>query len=193
VTSRTAALRYARALFDVAVKENQPSGASAQAAALQVIDEQLAFFVDLLEQHPVLAKVLLNPAVPAPRKRAAVAELVRQAELTGSVAKLLALLAERDRLVLLPEILAEYRQRVLDHHKIVRVVVTTPTSISADRAGAIERSLVQATGRTVVLVARVDPTLIGGIVTRIGSTVYDGSLAGQLERMRARLERGQAQ
>lgn len=192
MTSRTAALRYARALFDVAVKENQPRGASAQTAALQIIEEQLAFFVDLLEQYPVLAKVLLNPAVPAPRKRAAVAELVRQAELTGSVAKLLALLAARDRLVLLPELLAAYRQRVLDYHKILRVVVTTPTPMSADRAKAIERGLAQATGRTVTLVARVDPTLIGGVVTRIGGTVYDGSLAGQLERMRDRLERARA-
>jgi F-type H+-transporting ATPase subunit delta len=192
VTNRTAALRYARALFDVAVKEKQRNGVAAQTASLQVIDEQLAFVVDLLEQHPVLAKVLLNPAVPAPRKRAAVAELVRQAELTGPFAKLLALLAEHDRLALLPELLAAYRQRVLDHLKILRVVVTTPTPIAPDRAKAIERALAQASGRTVTLVARVDPTLIGGAVARIGSTVYDGSLAGQLERMRDRLERGRA-
>ena len=57
--------------------------------------------------------MLLNPAVPVPRKRAAVAELLARAKISPIVAKLLALLAERDRLVLLPDLLAAYRDRLL--------------------------------------------------------------------------------
>ena len=65
MTTKTAAIRYARALFDVGVTEQSD---------LQAIEQQLAAFVDLVRQHATLEKVLLNPAVPAPRKRAAVAD-----------------------------------------------------------------------------------------------------------------------
>ena len=178
MTSRTAALRYARALFDVVVKEK---------ADLEQIELNLADFSALVAGNPLLEKVLLNPAVPTPRKRAAVVELVARATVTPQVAKLLVLLAERDRLVLLPDLLDTYRQRLLDHRNIVRAEVTTATPLAADRAQAIERSLAKATGRTVTLSMRVDPSLIGGLVARLGSTVYDGSLAGQLAKMKERL------
>ena len=71
MTHRTAASRYARALFDVAQKEHQD---------LDTIERELAEFIDLLKQHPTFEKVLMNPAVPAPRKRAAVAAVIGQAE-----------------------------------------------------------------------------------------------------------------
>ena len=91
MTNKTAAIRYARALLDVAVKEK---------ADLEQIEHELPQFADLFTQYPLLEKVLLNPAVPVPRKRAAVAELLAQAKFTPIVSKLLALLADRDRLVL---------------------------------------------------------------------------------------------
>jgi F-type H+-transporting ATPase subunit delta len=131
--------------------------------------------------------VLLNPAIPVPRKRAAAAELTARLRTSPVLAKLIALLAERDRLVLLPELLAAYRERLLDHQKIVRAIVTTAIPLGADRARAIEHGLAQLTGRTVTLAANVDPSIIGGVVARIGSTVYDGSVATQLQKMKRRL------
>lgn len=198
MTARTAAHRYARALLDVAVKEAEqavrvPServrGAGAPSAndVLNEIERQLASFVDLFKQHQTLAKVLLNPAVPVPRKRAAVAELTARAKTTSVVSKLLLLLADRDRLVLLPDLLGAYRERLLDYQKVVRVQVTTATPLAADRAKAIERRLAQASGRTVALETKVDPSIIGGVVARVGSTVYDGSVTRQLEKMKQRL------
>ena len=179
MTSRTAALRYARALFDVAVKEQ---------VDLDAIERQLASFADLLRTHELLGKVLLNPAVPAPRKRATVSELVKRLSMTPVVSKTLVLLADRDRLVLLPEIVDAYRRRLLDHQHVVRAHVTTATPLSDERAQAIEKSLALATGRRVTLATSVDPSIIGGVVTRIGSTVYDASITRQLERMKQRLE-----
>jgi len=179
MTSRTAALRYARALFDVAVKEQ---------ADLEAIEQQLDSFVGQFKTHELLGRVLLNPAVPAPRKRAVVSELLKRTAMASVVSKTLVLLAERDRLVLLPEILEAYRQRVLDHHHIVRARVTTAMPLSGERAQAIEQRLAQATGRRVALATSVDPAIIGGAVTRIGSTVYDGSVTRQLERMKQKLE-----
>jgi len=121
------------------------------------------------------------------RKRAAVEELTRRAKVAPMLAKLLALLAGRDRLVLLPELLAAYRERLLDHLKIVRAEVTTAVTLSPDRAKAVEQSLARMTGRTVTLETRMDPSIIGGVVARIGSTVYDGSVATQLRKMREQL------
>lgn len=179
MTSRTAAIRYARALFDVALAEN---------ADLDRIEAEVAGFAALFKTHPELEKVLLNPAVPAPRKRAAVAEIGKALGLTPVVAKLMVVLAERDRLVLVPDLLTAYRNRVLDYQKVVRAEVTTALPLGADRLKAIERSLAVATGRTVSLQTRVDPALIGGLVARVNSTVYDASIIRQLERMRERLE-----
>ena len=178
MTTRTAANRYARALFDVGVKEH---------ADLQAIEQQLAAFGDLIRQNATLENVLLNPAVPAPRKRAAVAALVKGAGFLSMVERLLVLLGGRDRLVLLPDLLAAYRDRLLDHQNIVRAEVATAAPLAPDRASAIERSLARVTGRTVRLSTRVEPALIGGIVARVGGTVYDASVSAQLQKMRQKL------
>ena len=178
MTPRTAATRYARALLDVALKER---------ADLSQIEAQLADFATLLTANPNLGQALLNPAVPAPKKRAAVAELTRLAELQPILSKLLVLLAERDRLVLLPELLNAYRERVQIIQNVVRAEVTTAAPLAPERAQQIEQSLASATGRTVHLSTRVDPAIVGGIVTRIGSTVYDGSVTNHLRRMKQRL------
>jgi F-type H+-transporting ATPase subunit delta len=106
------------------------------------------------------------------------------------LAKLIALLAERDRLVLLPDLLASYRERLLDHQNVVRAEVTTAVPLAADRTQAIERALARVTGRTVTLATKVDPAIIGGVVARIGSTVYDGSVTTQLLKMKHRLTEG---
>ncbi len=178
MTNRTAATRYARALLDVAVKEG---------ADLEQIDGDLAGFVDLVQQHPTLEKVLLNPAVPVQRKRAAMAELTARAGTSGMVAKLLVLLAERDRLVLLPELRDAYHERMLDHRNIVRARVTTVAALPEGRAQAIGKSLEEITGRTVIVKTDVDPSIIGGVIAQVGSTIYDGSVTRQLEKMKQRL------
>jgi F-type H+-transporting ATPase subunit delta len=178
MTNRAAAARYARALFDVVVKEN---------GDLQLNEDQLTGFVELLRQHPPLEQALLNPAVPAPRKRSVVSDLTARLGVATVLAKLLALLAERDRLALLPDVLAAYHTRLLDHRRIVRAEVTTATPLSDDRARAIERVLARITGKSVSVVTRVEPGILGGVIARIGGTVYDASLSRQLERMRGRL------
>jgi F-type H+-transporting ATPase subunit delta len=178
MTNRTAATRYARALLDVAIKEN---------ADLEQIERDLGTVVALFTEYPALAAALLNPIVPVQRKRAATAELTALTKLTPMVTKLLGLLADRDRLVLVPDLLAAYRERLLDYRNVIRAEITTTVPLPADRAKAIEAGLARATGLTVTLAANVDPSLVGGVVTRIGSVVYDGSVARQLQKIRERL------
>ena len=178
MTNKTAGTRYARALLDVAVKEKHD---------LQRIEEELATFVDLFTQYPPLEKVLLNPVVPVGRKQAAVAQLTARLNTSPILARLITLVAERDRLVLLPDILASYRERLLDYLNVVRAEVTTAVPLAADRTEALERGLAEITGRTVTLATKVNASIIGGVVARIGSTVYDGSVTTQLQKMKQRI------
>ena len=178
MTNRTAATRYARALLDVAVKEK---------ADLDQIERELSSVVDLFTQHTTLSQALLNPVVPVPRKRAAMDAITSLAKLLPILTKLLGLLAERDRLVLLPDLLAAYRDRLLDYRNVVRAEITTTTALPADRVKAIEASLARTSGRTVSLSTSVDPQIIGGVVTRIGSLIYDGSIKNQLAQMKREL------
>lgn len=175
MTSRAAAIRYARALFDVALKE----------ADVQQAGRDLDSFAQLVADNAQLERVLANPAIPSPRKRALIDELLKQAGTVAMpVGKLLKLLADRDRLILLPELAAAYRTRLMEHAKIVRAEVVTAVSLPADRVAALQQGLAAATGRQVQLDSRVDPSIIGGAITRIGSTVYDGSVTRQLEKMK---------
>jgi F-type H+-transporting ATPase subunit delta len=178
MTNSTAATRYARALLDVAVREK---------VDIDQIERELASFIDLFARYPALERVFLNPVVPVSRKHRAMDALTTRAGVLPILAKLLGLLAERDRLVLVPALLAAYRDRLLDHRRVVRAEVTTTTPLTPDRAKSIEASLTRLMGRTVALSTRVDPAIIGGVVTRIGSTVYDASLTRHLEKMREKL------
>src|SRR5512145_799988 len=114
MTSRATAKRYARALFDVA---------RAERADFDRIDRELGDFSNLVAANEMLQRALTNPAVPASKKRAVVEQLVAPAGLLVAVSKLLLLLAERDRLGLLPELIEEFRSRLMDHLNVVRAQV----------------------------------------------------------------------
>jgi F-type H+-transporting ATPase subunit delta len=178
MTNRTAATRYARAVLDVAIKEQ---------ANLEQIERELVDFAALLDAQPVLKKVLLNPAVPVPRKRAAMVALLERVTVSSIVSKLLILLAERDRLILIPDLLAAYRDRLADYRKVVRAEVTTATPLTPERVQQIQKSLADVTGRSVLIQTRVDPTIVGGLVAKVGSVVYDASVTRQLEKLKQRL------
>ncbi len=178
MTQKTAATRYARALLDVAIREN---------ADLDQIERDLTSILELFAQHRVLSQALLNPVVPVPRKRAAMVALTSRAHLLPVVAKLLVLLAERDRLALLPDLRLAYGDRLLDHRSVVRAEVTTTTALTDEQLKDIEVHLARASGRAVLLTTIVDPAILGGVVTRIGSTIYDGSVIRQLQKMKEKL------
>lgn len=181
MTSRAAGTRYARALFDVALKEGDVQEAGAD----------LAGFAQLVAGHGALASVLSNPAIPAARKRGVMEQLLARAgTVSPIVVKLLMLLADRDRLVLLPEIAVAYQNRMMEHAKVVRAEVVTAVALPADRIAALQQGIARAMGRdleNVQLENRVDASIIGGAITRIGSTVYDGSVTRQLEKMKETL------
>jgi F-type H+-transporting ATPase subunit delta len=178
MSSRASARRFARALFDVARGEGQD---------LDVIQRELSGLVALVTANAQLARVLGSPAIPAARKRGVVEELLARSPVSTPLARLLLLLADRDRLALLPDLAEAFHERLLDHQQVVRAEITTAAPLAGDRTAALRAGLARATNREVRLDVRVDPALVGGAVARIGSTVYDGSLVTQLERLKHRL------
>jgi F-type H+-transporting ATPase subunit delta len=178
MTSRASAARYARALLDVIIKEQGNP---------EHVEQELAALADVIARYPDLQRALMNPAVPVTGKRGVMRELTTRLTASIPVAKLMLLLAERDRLVLLPDLLAVYRERLMDYRQVVRAEVTTAMPLPQDRAAQLEKRLAEVTGRRVMMTATVDPALIGGVVTRIGSTVYDGSVATHLATMKQKL------
>lgn len=182
MTSRGAAVRYARALFDVSLAEGKD---------LLATQRDLGDFARLVAASEPLLRVLTNPAIPALRKRGVVEQLIARAgSLQPVVVKLLLLLAERDRLAILPELAQAFDERVMEHQGIVKAEIASAAALSADSVAALTNGLKRATGRDIRIETRVDSALIGGAVARIGSTVYDGSVTRQLERMRETLAKG---
>jgi F-type H+-transporting ATPase subunit delta len=179
MNTRASAARYARALLDVAIKEADP----------ERIEQELAAFANLLNESPELQKALTNPAVPVPGKRGIVESLVPRLKLSAPLGKLLLMLADRDRLAIVPDLAAVYAERLMEYRQIVRAEVTTAVPLPPDRAEKLRERLAGLTGRRVTMTTKLDPSLIGGAVARVGSTVYDGSIATQLEKIKERLER----
>ena len=168
MTARGSANRFARALFDVAFKEN---------ADLDAIQQQLSGLSSLVASHGALQRALMNPSVPAAKKRAVLEALFEHGGRPHPIlAKLLALLADTDRLTLLPELAPAFERRLMDHRRVVRAELSTAVEIPGDRIEELRSGL-----------ARVDPELIGGAVARIGSTVYDGSVTTQLRKLKQSL------
>lgn len=178
MSTRASAARYARALFDVILDEGNP----------EQVEQELAQLADLVIGTPDLRRVFDSPAVPAAAKRAVLEALLPTLRVSRPLEKLLLLLAARDRLALVPELAAAYSARLMEHRQVVRAEVTTAAPLSPEQAARIERRLAEATGGRVTMSTRVDPSIIGGAVARVGSIVYDGSVATQLRRIREQLE-----
>jgi F-type H+-transporting ATPase subunit delta len=177
MSRRSSAARYARALFDVTIKESDPVAA----------ENDLAGFVDLVQRSQDLQRMLANPVVSANAKRAVVLQLLERSQPVAPLAKLLLLLASRGRLELVPDILDIYRERLMEHRQVIQAEVTTAAPLPPERLSELQQRLAKITGRTVTMTTRIDQAIIGGVVTRIGSTVYDGSVATQLAKVRERL------
>lgn len=178
MSTRASAGRYARALLDVVIKEGNP----------EQVDQELAAVARLFTGNAELQKALANPAVPVAAKRRVIESVVARTTPAAPLGKLLLLLADRDRLGLIPELAEVYRERLMEHQQVINAELTTAVPLTAERVAQFEKRIAAATGRRVTMTASVDPALIGGAVARVGSIVYDGSIATQLAKMRERLE-----
>ena len=171
---RKLAARYARALL-----EALPDIASQDRA-----DAFLGSLADVMREHAETRAFLLNPAHPNRAKKATLAAIARERGVSDRVARFLEVVVDHGRISSLPSIAELFHEQREEARGIVSATLTTPTPVSAEVAARAEAALTRLAGRKVSLKMQVDPTLIGGAVTRLGSTIYDGSVRTRLARLR---------
>jgi len=176
MSSRASASRYARALFDVTAADSRAA-----------VDQELMAIAAAFDAQTDLQAVFANPSVSPAAKQAVVQAVIERLGLSEPVARLLTLLAQRDRLGLLSDAAAVFHERLLEEQQVLQAEVTTAEPLTDAEGQALQARLSAATQKHVTITPRVDPAIIGGLVARIGGTVYDGSLVNQLARIRERL------
>jgi F-type H+-transporting ATPase subunit delta len=174
--SRRTLAREARALLDAAVRVSDPDRVGAELDGL----------AEAMRTQPDVERLLLHPGITVPRKVEAVQAIAARLGFTPVVSRLLAVLAERDRLRVVPELAAAYRTRLYERQNVVAAEITTAVPLDGAAFDRLGRALAEASGKRVIVTARVDPSIVGGVVARVGSTVYDGSVTTQLALMRRR-------
>ena len=144
----------------------------------------------LLRNEPDARKLLINPVIPPERRDSFVDEISRVLGLDPRVAKLLHLIVERRRLEILDDLIDAYRKMLDEKNGIVRAVVRSAGPLSEAQQQEVAEKLEKSLGQRVVMEVEEDPSLIAGLIVRVGSTVYDGSLLQQLAGFKERLMAG---
>ena len=171
--------RSARALADILTA---PEAASDAVAKLRA-------FHDLQKASPELSGILISPAVPGRKKKAAVARFATELGFTPVLKNFLFVLIDHRRTPLLGEILVSLEAILDERRGIVRADIHSARPLEEGQRREVEAALGRVTGKQVFGQYAVDEALIGGLVARVGSRVYDGSVRGQLQAMRRRLVR----
>lgn len=176
---RVQAARYARA-FEAAL---------ADTPAVERAAGELSALAAIFSAGPEIPGALVSPAVTTDQKRSLLESLAGAAGLGTATMRLLEILIEKGHLETLPAI-AEAMEKIRDRRVgIVEAEVTTATPLPDPAAARTREILERATGRKVRLSLKTDPELIGGLVARVGSTIYDGSIRTRLRSLRAQMTR----
>jgi F-type H+-transporting ATPase subunit delta len=175
--ARKEAIRgYAEAMFSVAEAED----------ALEAVEDELFRFARALEREQRLRDALTDPALPPVRKRAVLAEVLGERANPHTV-NLLGFIVEQGRARDLSAIADELASLAAERRQSAVAEVRTAIPLDAERRARLADALGQATGRKVELKVVVDPSVVGGVVARIGDQVIDGSVRRRLELARQRL------
>lgn len=180
MVSSAIASRYASALADVATGK-------AAGLDLQQVVRELRTFDDALRSSPELQNALTSPAVPAGRKRAVVGRLGDRLELSRITRNFLFVLVDHRRIAGLDDIIETFELIVDQRRGFTRAEISSARELADPQRAGLVSQLERLTGMHVRARFSLDESLIGGLVARIGSTVYDGSVRAQLENLGKRL------
>jgi len=149
--------------------------------------QQLHEFLSLLNEQPDARRFLENPTTAGDRRKRLLKEIFDALSLDRRVGNFIGILVDRDRLRVLEEIIEAYQKLLDDRLGVVRARITAAHSLNTSEQRELAARLEQATGKQVRMEVAVDPSLIGGVVAQVGSTIYDGSVRRQLQVFKSRL------
>ena len=183
--NRALARRYSRALaeilFDAKLTEAK------KARAVRQTKEHLATLAALLKEHAGLRNTLTSPALPLTKKLAVIDALRKTLKWDTTLRNFVAVLVENRRLGELDAMVEIFDEEVYSRLGIVPVEITSAVELKAPQKKELEKRLASLTGSDVELRYQKDEEILGGVVARMGSTVYDGSLRAHLRRLEAQL------
>lgn len=168
------ARRYATALLELGSESGQ----------LDTLVEELDRAAQAYNASPELRSALADPLVSAQVKQSIVQEIAQRLSIGQVTKNALGLLVDRRRMPALPAIAQRLREMADDKRGIVRAEVLTAMPLPEEYFTQLQRQLERVTGRRVALDRKLDPSLICGVVARVGDTVYDGSLVARLRQLK---------
>jgi F-type H+-transporting ATPase subunit delta len=177
VSSQTVARRYATALADVIIERKEEAA----------VRDELALWSRMIQDNPLLLEALSNPTVAYEHKSKILTELIKRTEIRQTTTNFLRLLLRNQRLAELPQVNERLTQILDERAGMITAQVVSAREVSEPIKAELEASLSRLTKRKVKLDFQTDESLLGGIVTRIGSTIYDGSVRNQLDRLEQEL------
>jgi F-type H+-transporting ATPase subunit delta len=173
LSSQTVARRYASALADVIIERNE----------VVEVREELAAWEQMLQGNPLLMEAISNPTVGYEQKSRVLNELIARTKVRQTTANFLRVLLKNQRLSELSHVNAKLAQILDDRSGAISAHIASARPLPESVKNAIQETLARVTNKKVRLDFQTDETLLGGIVTRIGSTIYDGSVRNQLARL----------
>lgn len=177
MSNETVARRYAAALADVVLKNGETA----------VVQTELQSWAELMNVNTDLQTAFRNPAIQHQNKEKVLESLLEKTKPTPTTANFLRVLLQNNRLTDLGEINERLISVLAERSGFVAARVTSARPLGASEKAELQTNLEKLTGKRVNLTFDVDEKLIGGVVTRIGSTVYDGSVKTQLEELKQQL------
>jgi F-type H+-transporting ATPase subunit delta len=171
---------YARAFADVALK---PANHIDPDRALR----ELYGMEALLRQSDQLRRVLDNPSIPGDRKRAVINAIGAKLDIIQQVRNFVAVITDHRRLGLFSEILKQLEQELNDRQGFADAEVLSARQLTDPEKHLLEAEIARMTGKKVRARYEQDVSLLGGAIVQVGSTIYDGSVKGQLEKIREQL------
>jgi len=172
------ARRYADALVELAAEQD----------ILEAVAGDLRSFGSVLTASEEMSSALINPGFSVDERQAVIRTLLEQSEAGTITRNFLFLLIDNDRMSAFSSILDAFQEQVDDRLGRVRATVSSATALDAATLAEIEKQVKHLTGKdNVILASEVDPSLIGGIVTRVGDLLLDGSIRTQLSTIRTKL------
>ena len=164
------ARRYAKALFSIGKEQG----------TYEAYNEALQAVAGLYETTPEVADALTNPLYPMDVREKVMAGIVDSIGVDSVMGNFLKLLVEKQRAEILPEIAEEYKAMVDDEKNISHGSVISAVELSDELQAKVQATLEKLTGKKVELTTSVDPSIIGGIIAKVGDLVLDGSIKAQL-------------
>jgi len=177
VSSETVARRYASALADVVSERNEA----------QLVQAELAAWAKMISENNALLEAFSNPTVAYEQKRNVLNELIARTKVRPTTTNFLRTLLKNQRLAELPQVNDKLAQILDERAGIVSAEIISARPVADNARELLEEKLRQITGKKARLTFAIDESLLGGIITRIGSTIYDGSVSNQLSRLREEL------